>query len=653
MTLFRFPYSLFPQSLRSAVPMRLVRPLNPARAIMAGCVLSGLLGAGVATALPVQPSPFWHRFIHRFTGHVTDASLSQASDTTPARVIPSDPGSSPISALPSQTRPDITVLPPAPSDFTDEDRQAELTLSTALTFMLPRTLAPHTPQELCLWGMQSLLEAVPPLQARDTAPSASFTFTLQPKTFFTPARLTILYNHQPLLSERTPGRDDVTGWSHLSLRLITLLHRNIPRFQLMSDETLLNHFLNGMLGKLDPYSRYQSPTPPASHSDSVTPDSSPVTAPASVGLTLRRTHARFPVVAALNLNSPLWDAGIAPGDSLVRLDRHSAHQLPLATLQSMLTGQAGSQIELEFHTQDGRQITRTFTRGRMEEESVFPDSTGRYPVLRVTHFSSHTAEEISQYLSTLLPDASPDNGDLPLPSTPASSTAPALPGLILDLRGNHGGILQQAVMTAALFLNHGVIATTEGRAAEANHVWSIQGGDLTNNAPLALLVDQDTGSAAEVLAAALADQQRAVVTGSSSFGKGMVQVSTIMPNGGHLSLTWARLAAPQGWTLQGLGVLPQLCTSPKGQFTLHAQLAALREGHSLMTEALQKSRLIHEDSPDSARHALRQVCPPSSPNQDDMAAILALFASPQAYHTALLHLPDSSSAAHQAAASAP
>lgn len=549
----------------------------------------------------------------------------------------------PTSLLPTRTA----------SDFTDEDRQAELTLSTALTFMLPRTLTPHTPQELCLWGMQALLASPPTTSPNHaSAPSANFTFTLQPKTLFIPAHITLLYNNRPLLSEHTPGRDDVAGWSRLSLRLITLLRRNIPQFQLMSDEDLLNHFLNGILGKLDPYSRYQSPLPPPTHSDAITTSQPPAEPPASVGLTLRRTQARFPLVAALNLNSPLWDAGIAPGDSLIRLDRHSTHQIPLTTLQTMLTGPAGSTVELEFHTQDGHQLTRIFTRGRMEEESVFPDSAGHYPVLRVTHFSSHTAEEISQYLSVLLPDPSPDNGGLSTASSSAVSSSSSLPGLILDLRGNHGGILQQAVMTAALFLNHGVITTTEGRMAEANHVWSIQGGDLTNNAPLALLVDQDTGSAAEVLAAALADQQRAVVAGSSSFGKGMVQVSTIMPNGGHLSLTWARLTAPQGWSLQGLGVLPQLCTSPKGQFPLKSQLAALHDGHSLMADALQKSRLIHSDSPETARLALRQVCPPAPSGQDDMTAIQALFAAPHAYHTALLHLPDTATP-HQAASTSP
>lgn len=602
-------------------------------------------------ALPVQTAPFWHHFIHHFTGHVTDVVLSHNSNIPPATAgqsaSPDRPESRNGADNPSASQP----LTQTSSDFTDEDRQAELTLSTALTFIMPRTLAPHTPRDLCLWGMQALLVLPPASQGAATTASSSFTLTLQPKTLFTPARIILLYNHRPLLSEHTPNRDDVAGWSHLSLRLITLLRQNIPQFQLMNDEGLLNRFLNGMLGRLDPYSRYQSPSPPPSRSDAVASSQPPARPAASVGLTLRRTHARFPLVAALNLNSPLWDAGITPGDSLVGLDRHSTHQIPLPTLQTMLTGPAGSTVELEFHTQDGHQFTRTFTRGRMEEESVFPDRTGHYPVLRVTHFSSHTAEEISQYLSTFLPAPSPDNGQTLPTSSTASSTA-TLPGLILDLRGNHGGILQQAVMTAALFLNHGVITTTEGRAAEANHVWSIQGGDLTNNAPLALLVDQDTGSAAEVLAAALADQQRAVVAGSSTFGKGMVQVSTIMPNGGHLSLTWARLTAPQGWTLQGLGVLPQLCTTPRGPFSLKSQLEALRDGHSLMADALQKSRLIHGDSTESARLALRQSCPPSPPNRDDMAAIQALFATPHAYHTALLHLPDSN-AAHQAASSSP
>ena len=615
-----------------------VRPLRSIRTALTGVTLSGMLMSGPATAQPVQAHPFWHQLLHRFVTPSNAVSLSQ-TETLPAKAAHLTTATNP--APPSNPTPPTSTAAPAPPalpDFTDEDRQAELTLSTALTFMLPRTLAPHTPQELCLWGMQALLEIPQSLKAPGHGPvlSASFTFTVQPGTIFSPARVSLLYDHHPLLSTHTPDKDDVAGWSHLSLQLIALLRRDVPQFQLMSDETLLNRFLNGMLARLDPYSRYQSPPPPPSRSDTVTHDQTSPEPPASVGLTLRRTRAHFPVVAALNLNSPLWDAGIIPGDSLTGLDHQSTRQMALPILRSMLTGPTGSTVTLEFRTQDGRHLMRSFTRGRMADESVFPERKGRYPILRVTHFSNRTAEEVSQYLSTLVPDTPPNN------SSPKALPTPPLPGLVLDLRGNHGGILQQAVMTAALFLDHGVIATTEGRAAEANHVWSIQGGDLTNNTPLTLLVDQDTGSAAEVLAAALADQQRAVVTGSSTFGKGMVQISSVMPNGGHLSLTWARITAPQGWSLQGLGVLPQLCTNPQGQFSLQEQLTALRDGHSLMADTLHQSRLIHADTPEKTRLALRQVCPPAPPSPADLSATFALFILPHAYHTAILPLPDTS-----------
>lgn len=628
-----------------------VRHLRPVCIVLTPLALCGIIAAGSTAAQTMQTPPFWHKFLHRFASKHEGASLTPVSSTTAGStshtVTPGQPGT--VSDIPAaqtnsqppqpDSNPAAAPLPPV-SALSTEDKQTELTLSTALTFMMPRLLTPHTPQELCLWGMQALLEtAASPLNQKHAAasPQTGFTFTFHPNSLFSPAHLTVLYGGQTLLSERAPDKDDIAGWSLLSTRLIALLHQDVPRFQIISNDALLSHFLNGMLARLDPYSRYQPPPPPPSHSDTAPPPTAQnVQIPGiSVGLTLRRTHARFPLVAALNLNSPLWDAGITPGDSLISLDDHNTHRIPLEILQDMLAGPAGSTVRLEFRTQDGRHIIRPFIRSQMLEESVFPDHAGPYPILRVTHFSTHTAEEVSQYLSTLLPDTPPDADITHLPKTPPAT----LPGLVLDLRGNHGGILQQAVMTAALFLDHGVIATTEGRAPESNHVWSIQGGDLTNNTPLALLVDKDTGSAAEVLAAALADQQRAVVTGSSSFGKGMVQISAIMPNGGHLSLTWAHITAPQGWAIQGLGVVPQLCTTPRGQFPLRAQLTALRDGQSLMTATLQKSRLIHEDSPESARLALRNVCPPSPPSPSDMSAALALFIIPHAYHTALLQQP--------------
>ncbi|MUG04201.1 hypothetical protein GM556_01390 [Bombella sp. ESL0378] len=590
---------------------RCLRSLLMPPALLTLC--GALFTAGLTSSASAQAasSNFWRHFIQRLT---PDA---QTHPHISSQKTPSSPLSSPAPAI---------TPPPPPITLDAEDQQTQQTLAAALTFMMPRLLTPQTPQNLCLWGMHALVKASSPLTAH-----INLTLTIEPTSHTTPSHLTLFYGSQRLLDEPTPHKDDILGWSQLSTRFIATLRHSLPNLYPYKDETCLTLFLNGLLTQLDPYSRYQPPT----HTTS--PPTPPQTIIASVGLTLRQSHAHFPAVAAINLNSPLWDAGITPGDRLISINHHSTRNTPLKDLQKALTGPKGSTIQLSFRLQDGQKLTRNFTLSLMGEESVFPDHIGHLPLLHVTQFLPHTAEEISQYLSAFFPPTTLE-GDLPHASPPKTHI-PSHPGLVLDLRGNHGGILQQAVMTAALFLDHGVITTTDGRAPESNHVWSIQGGDLTNNTALALLVDKNTGSAAEILAAALADHHRAIIIGSSSFGKGMVQISTTLPNGGHLALSWARLNAPQGWSLQGLGVIPSICTTPQSHYSLKAQFSALQEGHSLMATTLQQAHLIHEDSPADTRLALRAICPPSPPTITDLSTALTVLSKPHFYQAALFSTP--------------
>ncbi len=597
--------------------MSVCHPLRRIFANSAQLTLCGVLLVSLETPSQARAksTSFWHNFIQRLTPEDGNTAHIATHPPTPT-ITPS-----PVKLAPTTTaEPALT----APIALSDDDKQTQQTLTAALNFMIPRLLTAHTPQTLCLWGMQALLQ----LQSTANISQPKFTLTLHS------TRLTLLHGTRIAFSELTPSTDDILGWSQISTRFIAALHYNFPELYPQNDGALLTSFLNGLLSKLDPYSRYLPPD----HTNTSPSAETPFPAPASIGVTLRPSHTHFPIVSAINLNSPLWDAGITPGDRLISLNRRSTRKMTVKELQNLLTGPTGSTVKLGFRLQDGQHLTRSFTRSIMAEESVFPDHIGPLPILHITYFSNRTAEEISQYLSTFFPNSTSESD---LSSPPPLQTRPMpLPGLILDLRGNHGGILQQAVMTAALFLNHGIIATTEGRATESSHVWSIQGGDLTNNTSLALLVDKDTGSAAEVLAAALADHRRAVIIGSTSFGKGMVQISSTLPNAGHLTLTWARITAPQGWPLQNLGVIPQLCTSPNSQFSLKDQLSALRDGHSLLSTTLQNARSLRENSPLNTRLSLRAVCPPAPSSPHDLSTAQILVTTPQLYQAALLSVPD-------------
>jgi carboxyl-terminal processing protease len=212
--------------------------------------------------------------------------------------------------------------------------------------------------------------------------------------------------------------------------------------------------------------------------------------------------------------------------------------------------------------------------------------------------------------------------------------------VVVDLRGNRGGVLQQAVAAAAMLQANGVVAITSGRDPDAAHVFTADGRDLARYLPVVVLVDGGSASAAEILAASLADQRRAVVVGSSTLGKGLVQTILPLPDGGELLVTWSRVLAPLGWPIQALGVLPQVCTS-LGQEALDRQLAALAQGRQPMAAALARERAARAPVPPAEALELRAACPaavgPAAAGQDaDLAAARFLISSPDAYATALL-----------------
>jgi carboxyl-terminal processing protease len=248
---------------------------------------------------------------------------------------------------------------------------------------------------------------------------------------------------------------------------------------------------------------------------------------------------------------------------------------------------------------------------------VFAQRFADVLVLRITSFSNSTASHLALSVQDALSEPHP------------------VDGIVLDLRDNRGGLLRQAVTAADAFLPAGVVATTVGRDPDSMNVWRSAEGELAENVPLVILVDGRTASAAEILAAALADRGRAVVVGSSTVGKGMVQTIDPLPDGGELFVTWSQTLAPLGWPLQGLGVLPQVCSS-LGQERLNRQLAALSTGFQPMAKAIQRARAARIAVPVSEVLEIRAPCPAAEGRAADLEAARLLIANPAAYAAALL-----------------
>ncbi|WP_249202298.1 S41 family peptidase [Gluconobacter kondonii] len=544
---------------------------------------------------------------------------------------PTGPASAPAT-------PTAAPLPPAPPVFS-----APITrdvLVAALGFLEPRTLEAHSTRDFCVWGLDGLTAIDPTLSVTVTPSAAtpasavvhtpgSAVAAEKPVDAPSPATLSVLQGQTVLFSRVLPSADSHTAWADLVTAAMQAAWQHSSTLRDAGSDALLQGFFDELFNHLDPYSRYLGPSPATSDRTRRTGSTG------TVGLSLGQSGRNI-VITAVNANGPAWEAGIDTGEHLVSVNGRSTHGQDAATVQEWLEGDEHSAVTLGIAAKGHRPTTFKLQRVQVPPETVFASTDGPFTVLRVTSFSTQTAEEISQYIDQVVDEPTPD-----APASPPGKGKAA--GIILDLRGDRGGVLQQAVTTAALLLDHGVAVTTQGRNPLANHIWAVQGGDMTNGTPVVVLVDGRTASAAEILASALADHRRAVVIGSETLGKGLVQVIGQMPNGGELFVTWSRNQAPLGWPIQGLGVMPQICTS-LGADTLQAQLSALKAGSSLQGEAVQTARAARYPVPVAKILEIRKHCPAAIGSDADMDAAKALLSSPAAYKAALESVPDEDSA---------
>ena len=504
-------------------------------------------------------------------------------------------------------------------------------IETALTVLQPRTLEPHTARQLTVWGLNGLTAIDPGLTVDDTSsPPGDSSGASGPalsgnEKVAAPGTIRLATPQGTLFAEAPPAVDDSAAWARLAVGMTAAAWTSSPLIRQAGQQGVLQSFFDELCNHLDPYSRYVAPAP----ADTERAARSGGTA--SAGITVAR-FGRSMVVAAVNANGPAWSAGIAVGMRLLSVDGHPVRGETPETVTGWLQGDPGSQVVLTLGSGIGRgQSSYPLVRAAVPPETVFAFSNGNIVVMRVTGFSADTAQEISQFLDRATVDGSATGA--------GGGTKPdskhRLRGLIFDLRGNRGGLLQQAVTSVALVLDHGIAVTARGRDPQSNHVWAVQGGDLTEGVPIVVLVDGRTASAAEIMAAALADHRRAVVVGSATLGKGLVQTIAQLPDGGELFVTWSRVLAPLGWPLQGLGVIPQVCTS-LGQAKLDQQLQDLAAGAFDERSAVVESRAARSPLPVARILELRAACPAAIGSDADLDAARSLLDMPGAYQAALV-----------------
>ncbi|HBV00032.1 S41 family peptidase, partial [Thalassospira lucentensis] len=237
----------------------------------------------------------------------------------------------------------------------------------------------------------------------------------------------------------------------------------------------------------------------------------------------------YPVVKLVHPDSPADLAGLHPGDEIISVNGDDMYGQTSQFTADLLHGEEGSSVRMEVNTASSPQIIpMEIVRERVIDRTVFTEFRDNVLIARLSSFNNATASALGDSLLT------------------AQLRPGGLKGVILDLRGNRGGLLQQGVAVADLFLENGPIGNTFSRVMAARHVFKAETGDVSSGVPLVVLIDGRTASSAELVAAALQDRNRAVLIGSTSFGKGSVQAINDLPNKGTLTFTWSRMTAPSG-----------------------------------------------------------------------------------------------------------
>ncbi|WP_299394939.1 S41 family peptidase [uncultured Desulfovibrio sp.] len=300
----------------------------------------------------------------------------------------------------------------------------------------------------------------------------------------------------------------------------------------VKESDLINNAIKGMLQNLDPHSSFMSADEYKSMQETTSGEFF------GIGVEIYMENGQVTVVSPI-ADTPADRAGLQAGDVILSIDGQSTQELTLQDVVSRIRGPKGSAVELTIlHTSAKTPQTVRITRGAIPLISVKSKELEKgYLWIRITRFSERTTEELQEAVKAARDD---------------------LKGIVLDLRNNPGGLLDQAVRVSDMFLNDGVIVSIKGRNknSERSYRASAQKDDIT--VPVVALINAGSASASEIVAGALRDQKRALILGERSFGKGSVQNIIPLPDGSGLKLTVALYYTPNGSSIQAEGIQPDM-----------------------------------------------------------------------------------------------
>ena len=361
------------------------------------------------------------------------------------------------------------------------------------------------------------------------------------KTFISLALLTATIISSPTVTwaAKESAQETVSNKDEETFELLNLFGDIFERVRSdyvepVKDSQLIESAINGMLTSLDPHSNYMN--------EKAFEDMQVNTKGEFGGLGIEVTmeNGLVKVVSPID-DTPAYKAGVQAGDLISMIDGEQVMGLTLQEAVEKLRGLVGTSVKISVIRQGASEpLEFRITRAIIKIESVRHRAENDVGYVRITQFNENTFSGLQSAIEDL------------------KKKIPNLKGLVLNLRNNPGGLLDQAIAVSDAFLDKGEIVSTRGRTSDSIKRFNAHDGDMINGLPIVVLINSGSASASEIVSGALQDHHSAIIMGVKSFGKGSVQTVIPIPDHGAMRLTTARYYTPSGNSIQAKGITPDI-----------------------------------------------------------------------------------------------
>ena len=350
--------------------------------------------------------------------------------------------------------------------------------------------------------------------------------------------ISFIWTLPAIAAQKDSDKEDVNTYEMLNLFGEVMERAKISYVEEVTDKKLIESAINGMLESLDPHSSYLD-AKSFKYMNEQTQGKF-----GGLGIEVTMENGVVKVVSPID-DTPAFKAGLKTGDYIVSIDDEPVMGLNLNEAVDKMRGKPGTKVKLSIRRTNAEPFDVTIKREEIKVKSVKSDiKADDVAYIRITSFTEDTDKMVQEAFNK----AKKENKNLQ--------------GIVLDVRNNPGGLLDQAIGVSDLFLDKGEIVSTRSRNIEDTIKYSAKEGDISNGLPIVVLINDGSASASEIVAGALQDHKRAIILGQKSFGKGSVQ--TVIPLGkyGAMRMTTARYYTPSGKSIQATGIVPDVEVLP-------------------------------------------------------------------------------------------